>query len=90
VLLHSGPGDVYDVRLELADEHCEIQVVDVGHGFDREALRRANIGPDAERGRGLLLMAALVDRVRFSIRPPSGTVVRMEKSLVYSDRSLLD
>jgi serine/threonine-protein kinase RsbW len=89
VLLHSGPGDEYDVRVELADERCEIQVVDVGRGFDHGRLPPFSPGPDAERGRGLLIMTALVDRLRFRVRPPSGTIVRMEKDLVYADRSLL-
>jgi serine/threonine-protein kinase RsbW len=89
VLLHSGPGEEYDVRLELADERCEIQVVDVGRGFDHEGLPPSVVGSDAERGRGLLIMTALVDRLRFRVKPPSGTIVRMEKDLVYADRSLL-
>ena len=89
VLLHSGVADVYDVRLVLKDERCEIQVIDLGHGFDRAGLRRARPALDAERGRGLLLMSALVDRVQFSVKPQHGTVVSMEKALVYADRSLL-
>ena len=89
VLLHSGPGEEYDVRVELADERCEIQVVDVGRGFDPERLPPPVVGPDAEWGRGLLIMTALVDRLRFRVKPTSGTVVRMEKDVVYADRSLL-
>jgi serine/threonine-protein kinase RsbW len=89
VLLHSGVADVYDVRLVLKDERCEIQVIDFGHGFDRAGPRRARPALDAERGRGLLLMSALVDRVQFSVKPQNGTVVSMEKALVYADRSLL-
>jgi serine/threonine-protein kinase RsbW len=88
VLLHSGQGDAYDVRLLLEDERCEIQVTDVGRGF--EAARLPSPSPDAERGRGLLLMTALTDRLRFRVRPHDGTVVSMEKELVYADRTLLD
>jgi serine/threonine-protein kinase RsbW len=90
VLLHSGPGDLYDVRLVLEDERCEIQVIDVGRGFDRARVPEVRPAADAERGRGLLLMSALVDRVQFSVRPQNGTTVSMEKELVYDDRSLLD
>jgi anti-sigma regulatory factor (Ser/Thr protein kinase) len=89
VLLHAGGGDLYDVRLTLDGERCELQVIDAGPGVDRARLRRPRTTADAERGRGLLLMSALVDRVHFSVRPPRGTVVSMEKSLVYTDRSLL-
>jgi anti-sigma regulatory factor (Ser/Thr protein kinase) len=88
VLLHSGPGDQYNVRLELQDERCEIQVTDVGRGF--EATQPRHPGPEAERGRGLLLMTALADQVRFRIGPHDGTVVSMQKQLVYADRSLLE
>ena len=34
VLLHSGPGDQYVVRLDMGDRIGRIRVVDVGHGFD--------------------------------------------------------
>jgi hypothetical protein len=34
-------------------------------------------------------MTALVDRLRFSDKPHDGTVVSMEKALVYADRSPL-
>ena len=34
VLLHSGPGDLYVVRLDLEDRIGVIRVIDVGHGFD--------------------------------------------------------
>lgn len=90
VLLHSGTDDLYDVRLVLEDEHCEIAVTDVGRGFDRAGRSPARPARDAERGRGLLLMNALVDRVQFSVERRNGTVVSMEKALVYADRSLLD
>jgi serine/threonine-protein kinase RsbW len=91
VLLHSGSGDLYDVRVDLEDERCTIRVVDAGHGFDQAMLPPAVPAAEAEQGRGLLLMTALVDRVRFTAKQPrNGTVVSMEKALVYSDRSLLE
>jgi len=89
-VLHSDSGDPYDVRLDLEDERCVIRVLDVGRGLDRALLPQAMPGGEAERGRGLLLMAALVDRVRFNVKPHDGTIVSMEKALVYADRSLLD
>jgi serine/threonine-protein kinase RsbW len=87
VLLHAGAGDEYDVRFHLEGQRCHIRVVDVGHGFDSVALRRH--GPEAERGRGLTLMRALVDQVRFTSRPEDGTVVTMEKQLEFADPALL-
>jgi serine/threonine-protein kinase RsbW len=90
VLLHSDSSGPYDVRLDLKDERCVIRVLDVGRGLDRGLLPEMMPSAEAERGRGLLLMTALVDRVRFNVRPHDGTLVSMEKALVYADRSLLD
>ena len=87
VLLHSGPGDEYDIRLELDDERCRIRVVDVGRGFDSGRLQERDARLEAERGRGLTLMNALVDRVQLASRAGAGTVVTLEKSLVYADRA---
>ena len=89
VLLHSGPGDQYVVRLEMEDEVGRIRVVDVGHGFDSARLRAGDPLPEAERGRGVGLMQALVDRVDFTSRPEAGTIVTLEKVLTYSDEGLL-
>jgi serine/threonine-protein kinase RsbW len=89
VLLHSGPGDQYLVRLDLEDERGVIRVVDVGHGFDSARLRQEGALPEAERGRGLALMQALVDRVQFTSRAEEGTIVTLEKALTYADDALL-
>jgi serine/threonine-protein kinase RsbW len=89
VLLHSGPGDLYVVRLDLEDHVGLIRVVDVGHGFDSATLRSEDPLPEAERGRGLGLMQVLVDRVDFTSRPEAGTIVTLEKALTYRDEALL-
>jgi serine/threonine-protein kinase RsbW len=83
VLLHSGPGDQYVVRLDMEDRIGRIRVVDVGHGFDSARLQAEGPLPEAERGRGLGLMYALVDRVQFTTRPEAGTIVTLEKALTY-------
>ena len=89
VLLHSGPGDLYVVRLDLEDRIGVIRVIDVGHGFDSARLRATDPLPEAERGRGLGLMQALVDRFDFTSRPEAGTIVTLEKDLTYRDEALL-
>ena len=86
VLLHSGPGQEYDVRLELDERCCELRIVDVGPGFD--ASPRLDHDPQAERGRGLGVMNALVDKVRFVSKPAAGTIVHLQKRLAYLDDSL--
>ena len=89
VLLHSGPGDEYEVRLDLEDRLGVIRVIDVGHGFDSAKLQADDPLPEDERGRGLGLMQALVDRVDFTSRSEAGTIVTLEKVLSYRDEALL-
>ena len=89
VLLHSGPGDQYEVRLDLEDRVGVIRVIDVGHGFDSARLQAEDPLLEAERGRGLGLMRAMVDRVDFTSRDEAGTIVTLEKVLTYRDKALL-
>src|SRR5215210_4220987 len=89
VLQHSGPGDQYEVNVELADQTCSIRVIDTGRGFDFAALSGERAALSAERGRGVNLMHALVDRVKFISKPEAGTVVHLEKDLGYRKDSLL-
>jgi serine/threonine-protein kinase RsbW len=89
VLVHSGPGDEYVVRLDLEDRLGVIRVVDVGHGVDSSKLQADDALPEDERGRGLGLMEALVDRFDFTSRPEAGTIVTLEKDLTYRDEALL-
>lgn len=83
VLDHSGPGDAYEVELSVEDDRCCIRIIDKGHGFDSETLRASD--PAAEGGRGIELIRALVDRVKFESKPEAGTIVHLEKDLAYCD-----
>jgi serine/threonine-protein kinase RsbW len=89
VLLHSGPGDQYLVRLDLEDRLGVIRVIDVGRGFDSAKLQAEGAVVEGERGRGVGLMQALVDRVDFTSRREAGTIVTLEKALTYRDEALL-
>ncbi|MFP5377317.1 MAG: ATP-binding protein, partial [Acidimicrobiia bacterium] len=80
VLEHSRAGEEYEVQVQLDDRHCVIRVVDQGEGFDADApVPRAE--ESAESGRGIALMRALVDHVKFESRPQEGTIVRHQKQL---------
>jgi serine/threonine-protein kinase RsbW len=81
VVKHSGAGDAYEVHLTIENNVCEIRVVDSGRGFDFASSGSAMAGPAEEQGRGMALMAALVDSVHFESRPETGTVVRLVKDL---------
>jgi serine/threonine-protein kinase RsbW len=87
VILHSGPGDEYEVAVEVDEATCVIRIIDHGHGFDAAALRGAD--DSAESGRGVTLMDALVDQVVFESRPENGTIVHLEKTLSYDEGSVV-
>jgi serine/threonine-protein kinase RsbW len=84
VIEHSGPGDEYEVRVDIDGDKCVLSVIDTGHGFDSTAVA-LNPDEDSERGRGIQLMRALVDDVHFVSDPDSGTVVHLEKALHFRD-----
>ena len=81
VVKHSGAGDQYEVHLILENHTCEIRVVDTGHGVDSSSLGVSMAAPSEEQGRGMALMAALVDSVHFESRPEDGTIVHLVKDL---------
>ena len=84
VLDHAGRGDQYDVSVTITADQCELRVIDVGHGFDHTSVMQRvldNHDLDAERGRGLMLMRAVVDQIELLSQPESGTLVRLVKQL---------
>jgi serine/threonine-protein kinase RsbW len=84
VLQHGDPAADYELRLQLNAERCRLRVVEVGRGaagaFAQQPPGRAPDG-EAEHGRGLLVMRALVDRVGFRRLAGAGSVVSLEKRL---------
>jgi serine/threonine-protein kinase RsbW len=78
VIDHAGSSGEYDVVVDLAGNTCEVRVVDPGRGLRGPiAIRRP--ASDAERGRGIALMHALMDEVRVVSVPGRGTTVRLLK-----------
>jgi serine/threonine-protein kinase RsbW len=82
VVEHARDADTYEVKVELASDRCAITVVDQGMGFDATTVSEPP-PPDAEHGRGLMLMRALVDNVAFQSQPQAGAVVHMVKVLSF-------
>ena len=91
VLKHAaGTGDEYEVTVAVAEDDCVIRVVDSGTGFDHEAVDRDTAAEHgAESGRGVFLMAALVDGLKFTSKPEVGTVVHLEKKLQLEETSVI-
>ena len=85
VLDHARDDSEYAVSAAIDDSVCVIEICDHGAGFEAGGIGHAEAEPDAEEGRGIYLMRALVDRLHFSTGSPSGTVVRLEKTLVWEE-----
>ena len=89
VLEHAGEADEYEISAGIDGDLCVIEVVDRGGGFDGSALGLDDAHENAEGGRGIQLMRALVDKVEFDSRPQVGTVVHLEKALAWEDDSAI-
>ncbi len=86
VIKHAEHGADYTVRAMIQDRRCVIKVIDSGTGFDAAHIPQPD--PSAENGRGLMIMEALADDVRFSSFPEDGALVALEKRLAYGEDSL--
>ena len=81
VVRHAAGADKFEVRLDVAEDHCAIDVLDNGTGFDLAAAPGdASPAAESERGRGLFLIKALSDNVRMHSAPRSGSLIHFEKS----------
>ena len=89
VLEHAGEADEYEISAGIDGDLCVIEVVDRGGGFDGSALGLDDAHENAEGGRGIQLMRALVDKVEFDSRPQVGTVVHLEKRLRWHEDSAI-
>ncbi len=78
VVTHAGGVESFEVRLDVAEDRCSIDVVDLGTGFD--PVSGTTPGPTSERGRGLFLIRALGENVRMHSSPRSGSLIHFEKS----------
>jgi serine/threonine-protein kinase RsbW len=85
VLDHARSGDQYEVVASVHDDNCVIDVIDNGEGFDAAPFGLVDADSGAEEGRGIQLIRALVDNVRFTPVPGRGSAVHFEKSLVTVD-----
>lgn len=88
VLDHADDADDYEVSAGIHGDACVIEVIDRGAGFDHSMQGLADAENDAESGRGIQLMRALVDRVTFTQRATVGTVVHLEKAIRWDPDSL--
>lgn len=89
VVRHStDTREEYNVGIRIDESSCHITVTDAGVGFDHSARSSEIAELSAESGRGITLMHALVDNVRFESRPEEGTIVHLVKNLELGEDSL--
>jgi len=86
VLDHAGEHNEYAVLAGIDGDLCVVEVCDDGGEFDGppDTVEGVLINAEAEQGRGIQLMRALVDKLDFTICEDRGTVVRLEKNLIYA------
>jgi|GEM_PF-226709 serine/threonine-protein kinase RsbW len=89
VLRHARADDEYEVSAGVSKEVAIIEVVDHGGGFDVAALSAGTSDLTAEQGRGIQIMRALMDEVKFSVAsgPRRETRVQLTKTLVWDESS---
>lgn len=90
VVQHATTEDDYEVRLQVRDLVCSVIVRDCGRGFDFESLGDAMPDPTSPRGRGVAIMRAVLDAVRFEPHPEQGTIAQLVKRLEVLPDSPLD
>jgi serine/threonine-protein kinase RsbW len=80
---HNDAKKKVSVRFVVSPEKLEVIVKDQGHGFDPskvdDPLRPENLL--RERGRGIFIIRAFMDQVRFSRQTKNGMSVRLVKYL---------
>jgi serine/threonine-protein kinase RsbW len=80
VVKHATGANQFEVRLDVADDRCAIDVLDDGAGFDATGMGGGSPDAGSERGRGLFLIKALSENVRMHSAPRSGSLIHFEKS----------
>ncbi|HYY45368.1 MAG TPA: ATP-binding protein [Actinomycetota bacterium] len=90
VLKHTaGTQNEYSVEIEIDEFRCRIRVVDTGAGFDHASIGGGDADASSESGRGIQLMRALVDDLKFVSESELGTVVQLTKTLRLTSESVI-
>ncbi len=81
VLRHAQVGDAYQVRAGFDEQRAFLEIIDEGEGPGPEQPGTEEAAEEAESGRGIALMRALMDKVRFESHVGDGSSVILEKRL---------
>jgi serine/threonine-protein kinase RsbW len=88
VLRHAAGDGEYEVGVRIDDTTCTLEIKDNGGGFDSPNQTQDWLLTIPESGRGIHLMKALVDELKFSTMS-HGTAVTLKKVLELEPKSLL-
>ncbi len=80
VVKHADGAEGFEVRLDVGEDHCSIDVVDDGTGFELDTAQSPSPDATSEHGRGLFLIRALAENVRMQSSPRTGSLIHFEKS----------
>jgi serine/threonine-protein kinase RsbW len=102
VVKHARATARYEVLASIDDETCVLKIREIGSGLDepvpfpelfadddRLPLSQPRLEAEAESGRGINIMRALVDDVTFDTALGHGTIVYLQKRLTWRDEALL-
>ena len=91
VLRHvEGTDAEYEVSVSVNETRCDIRLLDsAGEIFAHEEHGREEAHPEAESGRGIFLMRAMVDELKFVSEPETVSVVHLVKNLELNEDSIL-
>ncbi len=80
----------YEVSVNVNETQCDIRLLDTaGSIFDHDSHGRSEAHPEAEGGRGIFIMRAMVDELKFVSEPETGSVVHLVKKLELNEDSIL-
>jgi len=82
---HGGPASRYQVVATIGAGRCEVRIADRGQGLP--FIPKQYPPPEAENGRGILIMQSVVDEISFDTTPGVGTTVRLTKDLDWEDEA---
>ena len=82
VIKHAELSTAYHVEVSVDRERCTIEVTDDGGGFDPSTVRPGDVLDDT--GRGLQIVAALVDGLDVVSVDGLGTMLRFTKRLTWT------
>jgi serine/threonine-protein kinase RsbW len=90
VLKHAARDqEDYEVEISINTDDAEFHICDTGGEFDVARISSEPVSHEAERGRGMQLMRAIVDELEVESAPDKGTVVRFKKPLEFTDDSVV-